>query len=104
MLEDEGDLTFVTEHTPEEETFEEGFDFLLYTRLVDAREVLYALLQRQDLSFEQKERACLSFAGGVQALLEAGDYPGMEEWIRSAGEPGLPPSEKERWAGGCSGR
>lgn len=99
MLEDEGDLTFVTEDTPEEETFEEGFDFLLYTRLVDAREVLYALLQRQDLSFEQKERACLSFAGGVQALLEAGDYPGMEEWIRSAGESGLPSSEKERWAG-----
>ena len=99
MLEDEGDLTFVTEDTPEEETFEEGFDFLLYTRLVDAREVLYALLQRQDLSFEQKERGCLSFAGGVQALLEAGDYPGMEDWIRSAGDPGLPPSEKERWAG-----
>ena len=87
----------MTEDTPEEETFEEGFDFLLYTNLVDAREALYALLQRSDLPFEEKERACLAFAGGVQLLLEEGDYPGMEEWIRTGGkqEPGLP--EEERW-------
>ena len=97
MLEEDRELSFVTEDTPEEETFEEGFDFLLYTNLVDAREALYALLQRRDLPFEEKERACLAFAGGVQLLLEEGDYPGMEEWIRTGGkqEPGLP--EEERW-------
>lgn len=107
MLEDGRGLSFAAEDTREEETFEEGFDFLLYTRLVDAREVLYALLRRRDLSFGQKKTACLVFAGGIQAFLEEGDYAGMEEWIR-AGEDGKPLSlnreeepdilrDKERW-------
>ncbi len=97
ILQEDREPSFVTEDTPEEETFEEGFDFLLYTRLVDAREVLYTLLQRRDLPFEKKERTCLAFVGGIQDLLEKGDYSCMEEWIRTGRKEGMVLPDEERW-------
>lgn len=97
MLEAADDLSFVAEDTDEEETFEEGFDFLLYTKLVDAREVLYALLGKQEVTFEQKERFCLAFAGGIQDFLEEGDFSGMEEWIQAGMEGEQTPPSGERW-------
>ena len=93
ILEETGPFSLLTEDTPEEECFEEGFDLLLYTRLADAREVLFALLQKRELPFEKRGEICLAFAGDLQECLEAGDYSGMDEEIRrmqeAAEKPGI---------------
>lgn len=84
MLEEKEKASFSVKDTAEEEEFEEGFDFLLYTNLADAREVLFAILQRREVPFEKRKFFCTAFAGGLQEYLEEGDYSKMEDWIAAA--------------------
>lgn len=81
LLEETEPFSFIVEDTPEEESFEEGFDFLLYTNLADAREVLFSVLQNRNLPFWERMLACLRLAGVIQNCLEQGDISGMEEAI-----------------------
>lgn len=97
MLEEQGKLVLLTEDTAEEEEFEEGFDFLLYTNLADARQVLMKVLEDRSLTFAQREMFGLAFSGRMQEYLEEGDYPGLEEWIAAAGAAPLSCKADGKW-------
>lgn len=75
-------MTLVEWETEEEETFEEGFDFLLYTQLADARKVVFRILQDRDVDMRIRMEACLIFAETMQELLDRENYAGVDDWIR----------------------
>lgn len=81
LLEKKDTFCFVVEDTKEEEEFDEEFDFLLYTNLADAREVIFTILQNREMTFEKRMRTCLMLAGQMQMYLEEGDISKMEELI-----------------------
>lgn len=82
MLTDSAPMTLVEWETEEEETFEEGFDFLLYTQLADARKVVFRILQDRDVDMRIRMEACLIFAETMQELLDRENYAGVDDWIR----------------------
>lgn len=89
ILMEEDRLSLVQWETEETEIFEEGFDFLLYEKLLEAREILLEILQDEKRCFPEKKRQCLAFAGEIQRLLEDGDFPGIEEVIAGMREGSL---------------
>lgn len=80
MLTEKEKSTFIQWEDLTEEEFEEEFDFLLYTRLLEAREVLFSILEMRELPFPVRIEECLFFAERLQSLLEEGDFAALEEW------------------------
>lgn len=69
MLTDTCKLTFVEVETDEEET-EEDFDYLLFTKLTDAREAAYAIAQNRCWRLGLRLEALLCFAKELQECLD----------------------------------
>lgn len=82
ILMEKGKSSFVQWEDSEEDPFEEEFDFLLYTRLVEAREILFSILEAREYPFSARMGECLFFAKKMQELLEEGDFSGLEEWTK----------------------
>lgn len=88
MISRQEPVTFTEWESEEEELFEEGFDFLLYTHLLDARGVLLKTIWNRKLSMEKRMENCLWFAGKFQGYLEEGDYSALETCMESCKEQG----------------
>lgn len=82
MLSQKGRTRFITWEDQEEDEFEEDFDFLLYTELLEAREVVFSILEGENAPFEARMEECLHFAAGFQELLEEGDFSAIQEWTK----------------------
>lgn len=80
MLTEKGKSSFVQWEDEKEDEFEEDFDFLLYTRLLEAREILFSVMEKEEVSFSVRMEECLFFAERLQKLLEEGDFAALEEW------------------------
>lgn len=68
-------------NTQEEDDFEE-FDFLLFTQLEDARDVMIDIIQNRSLALCSRSRILLQFAREMQQCIEASCFYGMEDVIR----------------------
>lgn len=88
ILTGEEKVEFLMEETPEEEEFEE-FDFLLFTKLEDAREWMIEILQEETWSAKEKMRAILFLAKEMQACVDAGTFFEIDDRIESC--------KKQKW-------
>ena len=74
-------VRFLLEETEEEEEFED-FDFLLFTKLEDAREWMVKMLQASDWRVEEKMQALLFLANEMQSCVDGAHYFELDERIR----------------------
>lgn len=73
ILECQEPMRLVVEETDEDEPLEdefEDFDFMLFTQLEDAREILFAMMQNRTAPMEFRMRQALSFARKLQQCLD----------------------------------
>ena len=80
ILENKESLSFIQWDEKEEDDFED-FDFLLYTNLTDAREILFQIIQDRNISFYIKAYYMLNFAEKMQIYLDDGDFSSMEDLL-----------------------
>ncbi len=84
MLQKEESMRFIVEEDDEadplEEEFEE-FDFLLYTQLEDAREVLFSIMQDREIDVERRMELAVEMAKGMQMCLDQERLYDMEDVI-----------------------
>ena len=87
-------VTFVTVEKQYKEDIYEDFDFFLYSKLVDAREIIIQILQ--DRNYPVKERVAMAFAftHDLQARVYRGHTAAMEDVFERYTKPGA----KERFA------
>lgn len=85
MLEKREKTTFITWETEEEETsFEEDeMDFLLFTWLEDAREVILGIVQNRKLTLDYRMQLILAMAKEIQQQLDDGQGFEIEETIET---------------------
>ena len=86
MLKREEPMLFMVEEDDESDPLEEefeDFDFLLYTYLEDAREVLFAIVQDRELPMETRMHLAMRFAKDLQVCLDEERLYDMEEVIAS---------------------
>lgn len=69
MLEERDKTKFLEWETDEEDDFEE-FDFLMFTQLEDAREVLFGIVQNRGVDFDIRMKKILEFAGELQECVD----------------------------------
>lgn len=80
ILERKEPLTFFDTETDEAEEFED-FDYLLYVKLLDAREVLYGIIQDRGIGFREKAERIMEFAAGLQVCVDADRMFDMDRLI-----------------------
>lgn len=68
----------------EDEEYED-FDYLLFTKLMDAREKMISLLQKRDLDIMVRIGLCLELAQKMQDALEKDELFLTDEWLESFG-------------------
>lgn len=73
ILQNQKKATFLEWETEEEEEFEE-FDFLMFTQLEDARDILYAVIQNREISFEKREWLCAELAKSMQESIDKNQF------------------------------
>ena len=83
ILERKEPLTFFDPETDEAEEFED-FDYLLYAKLLDAREVLYRIIQDRSIGFREKAGRIREFAAGLQVCVDADRMFDMDRLIYGA--------------------
>ncbi len=71
MLKAEEKTGFTEWETDEEDDFEE-FDFLMFTQLEDAREVMFAIIQNRDIDLRVRMDKILAFARELQVCVDDG--------------------------------
>lgn len=82
----ENPFGFVVEEDEEEDPLEEefeDFDFLLFTKLEDARQVLFEILQKGNMTLVQRLSLMLEFAGELQVCLDENRMYDMDNLIAS---------------------
>ncbi len=62
-------VSFVESEDDEPDDFED-FDYLLYTKLVDAREKIYELIDSDGISLQKKMRLILAFSSSLQKCID----------------------------------
>lgn len=83
MLECREPLSFVTKETPENEPDpDEEFDFLMYSRLNDIRDMLFQIVQNRDEPVAVRMERCLKAGIICQNEFDNGNLFGVEEKIR----------------------
>ena len=73
ILENQKKVTFSGWETEEEEEFE-SFDFLMFTQLEDARDILYTIIQNRDLNFEKRAWMCAELAKAMQEAVDENQF------------------------------
>lgn len=73
ILENQKKVTFSEWETEEEEEFE-AFDFLMFTQLEDARDILYTIIQNRDLNFEKRAWMCAELAKAMQEAVDENQF------------------------------
>ena len=64
-------VRFITREDDREETYED-FDFFLYTKLMDARELALDILRNRTWSWADRTSMCLGLAHDLQARIRKG--------------------------------
>lgn len=75
-------VNFLEWNTEEEDDFEE-FDFLLFTQLEDARDVMIGIIQNRSLDLRSREKLLMQLAAEMQKCIEEACFFRMEEVIQS---------------------
>lgn len=86
IAENEEPYRFVVEEDDTEDPLEdefEDFDFLLFTKLEDARSVIFDILQNKSMTFDQRMRLLLELAAEMQACLDENRMYDMDNLIAS---------------------
>jgi len=89
LLENQNPISFCVEEDEEEDPLEEefeDFDFLLFTKLEDARNVLFQIVTNRKLSLESRKALLLEMAEEMQACLEQQRLYDMDNLIASYAE------------------
>jgi len=84
MLEREEPMKFLVEEDEEPEPLEEefeDFDFLLFTQLEDARNVLFAIVQNREMSMRERLELLIQMAKDMQACVDEERLYDMESVI-----------------------
>ncbi len=84
MLKSQEPMRFLTEEDEEPDPLEEefeDFDFLLFTQLEDAREVLFSIVQNREMSIEQRMFLIMQMARKMQECLDDERLYEMEDVI-----------------------
>ncbi len=76
-------VRFITMEDEEEDEEFEDFDYLLYTKLVDAREKIIKLLQNRDIDILIRMNMVLDLADKMQTLLDEEKICDMDELLNS---------------------
>ena len=71
-------VRFLTVEKESKEEIYESFDFFLYSKLMDAREILFEMLQDRKRPIAQRIAMGLSFTHDLQARIYRRDFDGME--------------------------
>ena len=79
ILEPKEPVTFITVDKKYKEEMYEDFDFLLYSKLVDAREIIIAILQDRTRPVKERMAMALAFTHDLQARVYRGHTIAMEE-------------------------
>ena len=78
-------VTFETWETEEEDDFEE-FDFLMFTQLEDAREVIYQILQNRTLDLRVRMKSMLELSDQIQTCVEENRFYDVDRIIERCKE------------------
>lgn len=73
-------VKFITKETEEEEEYEE-FDFMLYSALLDARDVMIEILQNRSIDIDVRAGMILGLANDMDVRLEDGRFFTIEELL-----------------------
>ena len=87
-------VKFVTVEKPYKEDLYEDFDFFLYSKLVDAREIIIQILQDRSRPVEERMAMVLAFTHDLQARVYRGHTVAMEDVFERYTKEGA----KERFA------
>jgi len=85
MLRSEVPVKFIIEEDDEPDPLEdefEDFDFMLFTQLEDAREVLFEIAQNRALGIEERLAVIMDFGRKLQACLDEDRLFDMEDVVR----------------------
>ena len=78
VLENRGRVDFYTETDDEEEEYED-FDYLMYTKLIDIREILFDVLHEKKSSIAHRMAKLLDIVHGIQGLIDNDEIFGIDE-------------------------
>ena len=78
VLENRGKVGFYTETDDEEEEYED-FDYLMYTKLLDIREILFDALHEKKGGVAQRMAKLLDIVHGIQGLIDNDEIFGIDE-------------------------
>ena len=78
-------VEFITMEDDEEDEDFEDFDFLLYTKLMDARDKMIKFLQNRDVDIMMRISLVLDLAQNMQKALEADELFNMDDMIEAFG-------------------
>ncbi|MBQ8280967.1 MAG: flagellin lysine-N-methylase [Lachnospiraceae bacterium] len=84
MLKSQEKVSFIVEEDEEDEPLWkefEDFDYMLYTYLLDAREVLFLIVQNRELSINERMSIIMKFAEELQACVDEERLYDMENVI-----------------------
>ncbi len=94
ILERKEPVAFVTRKKEWKDELYERFDFLLFSKLQDAREVIIEILQDRSRPMKERMAMCLCFTHDLQARIYRSHPMGMEDVFERYTKPGA----KERFA------
>ena len=94
ILEPKEPVSFVTVEKKYKEEIYDEFDFFLYSKLVDAREIIIDMLQNRTCSMKERMAFAYAFTHDLQARIYRGDIAGMEDIFARYTKP----DAKERFA------
>lgn len=89
MLRRQEPVRFLTEEDEQEDPLEEefeDFDYLLFTQLEDARNVLFSIVQNRGMPMEQRLAIIMEMAGDMQKCVDEERLFDMDEVIRRYAE------------------
>jgi len=78
----EFDIVDDDEEDPLEDEFED-FDFILFSKLQDARDLIFDIIRDEDIPFEKAVALIIEFAKQLQESYDSGDYFTMDDIIES---------------------
>ena len=94
ILEPTEPVKFITVEKQYKEEIYDDFDFFLYSKLVDAREIIIEMLQDRTRPMRERMAFAYAFTHDLQARIYRGDIAGMEDIFTRYTKEGV----KERFA------
>ncbi|MGN1142107.1 MAG: flagellin lysine-N-methylase [Oliverpabstia sp.] len=99
MLKEKEPVSFQEWETDEEDAFEE-FDFLMFTQLEDARDVMFQMIQNREVDLRIRMKKILNFAHKLQSCIDeerSYDVDGITEVYRIWSEEGWKKEREKDW-------